>query len=288
MVFVLAAMGLWAFAERISTPVYYVNYAVALKASATHKGLATLVWNDSVRLSVEVPPVCEADGNYAATAKYVLSVGDYVLGRGSVPVDYSPLDTDALLVRLVSYGEDGAVRIGTDETVPQIDVPFNCLNPGNIYVEADQNDVLLNNIVVGELPPAEYWHSDRYTTIDEALARSTDPRAGMFEFMDHRANDADVSVGGDYRVAVLADDDGGYDIVFVSGAGSHSHLWPPLRLKGHIKRTSYVENYDLEWFSAAGIGFARECYATYDPRLDLWTMEIAPLGAQMRFRRVRR
>ena len=103
------------------------------------------------------------------------------------------------------------------------------------------------------------WTVDSLT--DRFLA-TAEPMEGFWDYVD-RDNDTDYArLGGNYRLALVADGQGGYDIIYVSQARVNADKWRPGMLKGRLAPTIFRDRYDLEWFDAMGKSVDSEMYAT--------------------------
>lgn len=154
-------------------------------------------------------------------------------------------------------------------------------------------------------------------SLKEYLSQSTDSVEGLWQFMDRDISEADsrARLGGRYVLATVRRADSGtvsgsgpgpgsvsstakvseggrgvqtYDIIYVSGAGDYAGRWAPLQLRGHLRTTAFIDNFDLEWITANRLQVLdSETYATLSAGGQLLTLHFPLVGAQIRFRRMR-
>lgn len=117
------------------------------------------------------------------------------------------------------------------------------------------------------------------------LAESTDPREGMWTYFDRDTHPAGTSLGGKYKIATVANGQGGYEIVYVSGAKQHSADWQPMRLKGRLLRTGFISQYDLQWIQPDGRQLSNECSAELTAE-GMLTLRFPAAAATVRFRKI--
>lgn len=118
--------------------------------------------------------------------------------------------------------------------------------------------------------------------------KSTVDPIGTYAYLD-RVNDPSVArPGGRYRLAVVPDDTrpGELLILYISGAEVETGLWQMGMLKGRLKATPFVGQYDLEWHDSHGNPLPADtgAYALHDPDTGILTLCFPLLGdARMRF-----
>lgn len=131
-----------------------------------------------------------------------------------------------------------------------------------LVVETDDND--FSRLMTGYTP-------------DEIAA------APKIRYLD-RANDAELALpGGEYVLAQIPTDDGGYDLVYVSGAVTNAQYWLPGMLKGHMTPTGYVGYWRLRWYDAVGRRLSDDNYATADAEQHTISFIFPHLDSSMRF-----
>ncbi len=88
--------------------------------------------------------------------------------------------------------------------------------------------------------------------LDTYLDATTDQREGRWVYLDRDTDPRTLNTGGDYRLATVARDDGCIEIIYLGGAKSADGHWQPLRLKGLLTPTTFVNHYNLVWYDAYG------------------------------------
>lgn len=153
-----------------------------------------------------------------------VSVALMFSGDGMVEVWYG----DESLARLGSFyaGAEGAGRIDLSAFSPVELVSVNVRTaPAREYLATGWNEELLAS----------------------RLKSSSDFREGIYEYLDSDI-DADRSrLGGAYRLAVVSDGRGGYDIIYLGGAEENSREWKPGMRKGKLIPTIFQNHYDMTW-----------------------------------------
>lgn len=126
------------------------------------------------------------------------------------------------------------------------------------------------------------WTSE---TLKELFGNSRDAMEGFWEYVD-RDNDTDYArLGGEYRLALVSDNKGGYDIIYVSGARVNALSWQPGMLKGRLTPTTFTGRYGLEWYDSMLEPVESEVYATVDNG-TLMTFHFPLYKSKFRFVRV--
>ena len=93
-----------------------------------------------------------------------------------------------------------------------------------------------------------------------------------------------LRLGGKYTLAIVRADDG-YDLIYVNGAQVKKSLWHPCMKKGHITKTMFTGNYDLQWIDATMEPIDEDAYATIENGVIL-TLYYPIYKSQVRFAKV--
>lgn len=115
------------------------------------------------------------------------------------------------------------------------------------------------------------------------LKESTDPVEGEWELLDRENDPVKARPGGRYRLAVLSDGAGEYDIIYLGGAEVNRSAWKPGMLKGHLRPTVFIGQYDLVWVDSMMIPIENDISATVEEAL--MTLSFPLLKSRMRFSR---
>ncbi len=91
------------------------------------------------------------------------------------------------------------------------------------------------------------WTED---AISARFKASSEPLEGFWRYLDRENDPLRGVVGGNYRLALISDGRGGYDIIYCSGAVAEASRWIYGMRKGHISPTIFMNHYDLEWIDS--------------------------------------
>jgi hypothetical protein len=118
-------------------------------------------------------------------------------------------------------------------------------------------------------------------SLRDHFATATNPKEGFYDYMDGSYETNRYRKGGDYRLALVANADGGFDVIYIGGAVENVEAWQPGMLKGKLTPTKFVDNYNLLWYDSELNEMSEEQWATLTlPMLDL---NFPLSGASMRF-----
>lgn len=119
------------------------------------------------------------------------------------------------------------------------------------------------------------------TLIDfESLETSRDPLEGYYRIFDRSLEESLLRLGGDYRFA-LVKNGGGYDLVYLSGAKTHSDLWRAGMLKGTLRPSGIAGLWDVTWLDATNRPMSHDIKAQTD-REGLLTITFPYQSSQIR------
>ena len=85
--------------------------------------------------------------------------------------------------------------------------------------------------------------------LDAYFAKSRNPFEGYWEYLDRDMDDVIARLGGKYRIALVATENG-YDIIYVSGAQVRRSEWQEGMLKGRLTKTIFNDNYKGFWIDS--------------------------------------
>jgi hypothetical protein len=121
---------------------------------------------------------------------------------------------------------------------------------------------------------------------DELLnyfAASANPHEGIYLYVDGSYEMNKYRKGGEYRLAIKSDGNGGYDILYLGGATENTANWKPGMKKGRLIPTNFIENFNLLWYDAQMNFIAEEQWAAFT--LPLLELHFPLQGSTMRFSR---
>ena len=96
-------------------------------------------------------------------------------------------------------------------------------------------------------PDNGYSTSWTESSLREYFKQGCDPVEGFWKYLDRRTPGVSVQSGGEYRIAVVKNATGGYDIIYLSGARINGTKWHPGLIKGVLEPSGFVNNYRLTW-----------------------------------------
>ncbi|MEG2242577.1 MAG: hypothetical protein RSA66_05790 [Muribaculaceae bacterium] len=96
--------------------------------------------------------------------------------------------------------------------------------------------------------------------LDAHFANTNDLYEGYWEYLDRNLDENKLRIGGRYRIALVKTATG-YDIIYADGAKVNESNWSEGMLKGAIKATTFIDNYDLIWYDAMMLPFNVDVFA---------------------------
>ncbi len=95
---------------------------------------------------------------------------------------------------------------------------------------------------------------DKYDIDEQRLLSyfnsSYDSNEGIYEYLDSDINTTQSRLGGFYRIAIIKNDVGGYDVIYLSGAQENSRNWSAGMVKGKLSPTIFQNHYNLTWIDS--------------------------------------
>lgn len=125
-------------------------------------------------------------------------------------------------------------------------------------------------------------------TIQEIIDRLPDTAktpAGLYTWLDRENDPQRAQPGGFYKLAVIPDDNGGYDIVYLEGATVNRDSWKTGMLKGKLKKTLFLDHYDLIWYDSNHEPLTLETFCTFTDG-TIMQLDFPLYSTRMRFSRL--
>lgn len=116
------------------------------------------------------------------------------------------------------------------------------------------------------------------------LNHSDDPLEGTWRLFDRTLDENTLRLGGDYTLAIVANDKGGYDMIYLAGAEKNVKSWIPGTVKGEMVPTAFRNVYSLEWRDAEGNPIQSETKAEFQSP-DMLNIQIPYLNSSFRLRK---
>ena len=161
---------------------------------------------------------------------------------------------------------------------PEVSVPVSLGDGGRVgrYVLC-KADTLRDELRVVRLPEPEAPPFGNAGELRAYLARTADVNECEWVYYDRDTDPARLSGGSDYRLATIADGRHGYTILLVDASGR-------LSVKGRLRPTGFIGQYDLYWLDAAGEPMGAECSALLTDG-SLLTLRFPLYAGSVRYRR---
>lgn len=120
--------------------------------------------------------------------------------------------------------------------------------------------------------------------LNSYLMRSTDQMEGIWQMFDRALDENNLRPGGDYRLAVIANNEEGYDMVYLDGAEKNIKSWQPGMVKGVMTPTPFRNVFNIKWRDADGNPIQSEVKAEFqDP--DMLSVQMPYLHSSFRLRK---
>lgn len=87
-------------------------------------------------------------------------------------------------------------------------------------------------------------------TLTSRLSESKDLLEGFYNYLDGDNDPMRAIKGGRYRLALVSDGSGGYNLIYAGGASVAADKWEYGMLKATIKPTIFINHYDVVWYDA--------------------------------------
>lgn len=123
------------------------------------------------------------------------------------------------------------------------------------------------------------WNKDK---LDKHFMQSTDPIEGYWTYLDRDLEDKWVRMGGTYTLALIANENQGYDIIYIEGAKTNKTSWHPFMLKGTLSKTMFGGVYQATWIDSTFEPLTEDIQATIENGVIL-TIKYPVLKSQLRF-----
>lgn len=122
-------------------------------------------------------------------------------------------------------------------------------------------------------------------TIADYLSGTGNPVEGYWSYLDRENDPQYATVGGRYRLAVVADPDcrGAYDILYVEGAEKFPGSWHAGMKKGRLTPTRFAGHYDLEWNDASFLPIRHDIHAQFSDDGAILTLSFPLYRTSVRF-----
>ncbi|MDE6268666.1 MAG: hypothetical protein K2M04_06255 [Muribaculaceae bacterium] len=251
------------------------SIVVTWGAQTVEVGLATdTEWADTESERQQIRLVAIIDGEETDIATIDKNVAK---GRG-----YNSLVTEV--------GE-GIMRLWIGEHVPEecgtIAVPYGM--PDRVELHANRKINVEYFLVETLENPASRltteWTGRGEEELQRYLDHSTDRHEGIWRYLDRDVDAGVARPGGEYRLATVSDGEGGYVILYLSGAQVNGEKWKSGMIKGRLRPTIFVDHYDLEWMDAMMEKVSEDASGEINLSLGILTVTMPLEKATLRYSR---
>ncbi len=159
---------------------------------------------------------------------------------------------------------------------------------GQVSVSGSDKFSITRAIIREDVDPKPMLMTDwTVDSIMDYIASSNDPLEAVWEYLD-RDNDTSLAVMGGRYILATVKNGRGYDIIYLGGAVTMSHLWNPCMKKGELIPTIFVNDFNLVWYDSlmARMGRDDEINAFVTDN-SILTLRFPLLSTQLRFSRKR-
>lgn len=185
-----------------------------------------------------------------------------------------------LSLKLAYDGYSARLYAGCKDKMLVGRVPYNANAGGEVRV------ITSERTLAHRLTADSYSNPAPAYATDQAPAEgSLDPVAGHWEYLDRDINRDLASIGGKYRLEIVARLDGDYEIVYQDGATVNADDWQPPRLKGWLHPSGFKGNFDLIWYDAQGRLLDDDNEAQLSDDGMVLTLRFPVYKSQIRFKR---
>ena len=189
--------------------------------------------------------LCNAEG-------HDIHSGQRIVNERFWPSDDSPIR----LALEIDEGE-AILRAGKTDLRPMASLPWHAASIDSIGLQIGQGCRLrlddISLLAEDEAPTVAIPDSIAdMESLTEYLAESDDPSEGFWHLHDYDIDDDYIRLGGDYRLAMIANTEDGYDLLYISGAKTNPGLWHTLDLKARLTPVAGdSEAFDIIWIDAS-------------------------------------
>jgi len=268
----------------LEAPVDEMMYHLRFVPEKHNPIAVSMYWNytdpsDHYRADFEIAPIDDVDNTDCVPIDCKISrvrgASDSIVGSYSSYVKYGR-GRDAAVSAILRVNEAGARLDFGGKTVDcGFDVPYNDA-VGAVGFKTDRKATVLTNNLL-----SRYCHA-RMKYDGEIVFDDDDPLTGKWEYLDRDADRDKVASAIDYQIAVVAEPDSTYTIIY---AGEPADGWNRGDIKGRLMPTDFENHFDLEWYDQSGRLYRRDTSADLLVEGRVLRFNFPILGTTVRFRR---
>ncbi len=206
------------------------------------------------RLTYSVAPASTADGFGMASDRLMLSAvldGDTLASYIVADNALSPYGRPFSL-RLFHAGETFTLESAqeADLKCPEVKAPG--FKPARLSLEGQGLKIVRASLTEPD---------NTALFCDLRPASGADPMEGRWRLLDRSLDENLLRLGGSYDCALLRSKDGGYRLVYLSGARVNATGWTTGRVKALLEPSGFEGVYHCTWFDAEGLPLSNEVTA---------------------------
>ena len=242
-------------------------------------------------LSIAVRPESQSDpfGDSSVDVLSVKAVDDssgLVLGEAVVSQGIDPYRGKNAW-RMIHSGDRWNVFAGNREYGHVMSFSSSMIPVGKpMLISDDVSGIAVSAMAVTPAPDEDSLlpEADVFFALESSRIGSKGP-AGVYSMLDYEQDDSFARLGGSYRLAVVARQEGGYDVYYMGGARENATMWAACRLKAKLNATPFPNLYDVEWCDAEGGWMRHDVQAEFDALAHTLTVKFPYQGSSIRFRK---
>ncbi|MDE6311517.1 MAG: hypothetical protein K2L96_06845 [Muribaculaceae bacterium] len=264
-------------------------YTLRLQAARTATPTVAVSLQDGHRFNFRVPCLADAADGMPARATLTLtdSLGN-ILARntGNVSVDAAE---KGFSIRLSSDAGGLHAAIGGPGEEIAFDIrDFPTATAGTIKATLPDGAKIIRHHLrarQGEAPVFSVFSN--LDSLRAYLAQSTDPREGIYEYLDKNIPTrgiASISRPEAYRFAITRNpaSPDSYQIIYLQG---NSAGWKPLEIKATLTPTTFIGHYNMRWIDSQRNAHTTDTYAQYNENASLLTLSFPLLQSTIRLQK---
>lgn len=122
-------------------------------------------------------------------------------------------------------------------------------------------------------------------SLDEYFSKNSSPIEGYWQYLDRDIEDKWMKLGGQYIIAIVANEHNGYDIIYLDGAQTNKTHWQPFMLKGNLSKTMFNGVFKAQWIDATFNALNQDVQAVIENGVIL-SIKFPIFKSQLRFSKV--
>lgn len=154
------------------------------------------------------------------------------------------------------------------------------------YFVAPKSHLTVKRIQYRSKPNKATAHQTKYTKemLDSIFSQSTDLNEGYWSYYDRKTDNQRLKLGGKYKIAIVKNNKGGYDLLYVDGAIVNPDYWKPYMLKGKMEETPFIDQFNIKWIDSNKEIIDDEAYAIFSD--NLFSIKLPIHKSEIRFYKI--